>query len=285
MRKIFGGLILASVLGLSTPSWAVQPFDEENIVVPVTKATVDAVAVSPASMSVEPVPIRDPLASATADARGAYTQLEALMNTLKTQLVNHDYKKAALSMQYIDKQLKDRKEKGQPVQGLMSRMKSGSVDISGINKLQGKLSSLKGQNYSEMVAALLKAARDNEGMDSSNGPGGGDVACAWFVSAVLRAAGLVPKGWEELTAETLTVRMNKEMGWNKVKAGKSEMPASAMKPGDIVFWSPNEHVGVYLGNGMAISNSSSAHVSFIHPVSGYYDGWVPRYVMRPPGKA
>lgn len=39
--------------------------------------------------------------------------------------------------------------------------------------------------------------------------------------------------------------------------------------GDLVVWGNNQHIGLYIGNGMAISTLITKHGVSIHPVKGY----------------
>ena len=39
--------------------------------------------------------------------------------------------------------------------------------------------------------------------------------------------------------------------------------------GDLVVWGNNQHIGLYIGNGMAISTLVTKHGVSIHPVKGY----------------
>ena len=41
------------------------------------------------------------------------------------------------------------------------------------------------------------------------------------------------------------------------------------KPGDLVIWGKFEHIGIYVGDGMAVSALVNPHGVSVHPVSGY----------------
>ncbi|HNV70281.1 MAG TPA: NlpC/P60 family protein [Candidatus Ozemobacteraceae bacterium] len=254
---------------------------------PVTMPTAVPIGVSDAAVMPElPVTPANPLASATPDAMTAHDKLQDNLALFKNLLKAGKYREASIVLGRIQDDAKDVTDKKtkRVFPGTWRKMKEGFIDQSRIDELKGTLASLKNQMYAECVAKMLKEARNHEGVSSKEGPGGGTVACAWMVSKVLRAAGMVPAGWEELGALALTQRMVKEQNWKKVTPGKGKpMTKALMKPGDIVFWDPSDHVGVYLGDGMAFSNSSSDREGKIHPVSGYYDGWVPRFTVRPPG--
>ncbi|OQA10192.1 MAG: hypothetical protein BWY66_00248 [bacterium ADurb.Bin374] len=280
-------MVTALIVFGFTPAWAQNPFTgkvdstaiSNGIQIPTFEQTN---AVGP-----EPTPPGDPLASATPDARKAHDTIEQILAQLETYLKSGDYKRSSEAVAYLDKLSRDTKSGKTVKPGLLSQMKKGGVVASRIDEIRGRIASLKNQLYSECSAKMVAAGRQFDGYSSKSGPGGGNVACAWLMTKVLRAAGMVPPGWEELGALNLTRRLMKEFGWAKVPStgnpDSGKIQTALMKPGDVIFWSPSDHVGVYLGNGMCMSNSSSAHHGAIHPVAGYYDGWIPRYVVRPPG--
>jgi len=70
------------------------------------------------------------------------------------------------------------------------------------------------------------------------------------------------------------------MGWKNVPLVKNKLYDAkvGLKPGDIILWGPSEHVGVYTGNGMCVSNSSGGKKAAPHPVLGYFSGW--KYIVR-----
>lgn len=41
------------------------------------------------------------------------------------------------------------------------------------------------------------------------------------------------------------------------------------RPGDLVVWGANEHLGIYIGDGLAISTLTTRRGISIHPVKGY----------------
>lgn len=85
----------------------------------------------------------------------------------------------------------------------------------------------------------------------------GVLSCAFFVSSILRIFGLIKE--YHCTVDGIIKDLVKS-GWTK-----NIFP----KKGDIVVWEPetgdkNSHIGFYLGNELAISNSSSKKVPQIH---------------------
>jgi hypothetical protein len=102
--------------------------------------------------------------------------------------------------------------------------------------------------------AVAQAAKSLEGSSSREGPGGGNVACAWKTAKALRAAGydIKPGSPEE-------VNVNAQIAFLK-KRGAVQVPQSEARPGDIVY-SYDRHIGIVSeGQGSqarVISNSSS----------------------------
>lgn len=84
----------------------------------------------------------------------------------------------------------------------------------------------------------------------------GDVACAFFVSGILKIFSLIT--WPHATCDS-TVRDMLENGWRRTKK---------LKPGYVLFWERNKngrkHLGFYIGNNKAISNSSKKGYPVIH---------------------
>lgn len=93
------------------------------------------------------------------------------------------------------------------------------------------------------------AAKGYFGTSTRSGPGGGNVACAWAVNNVLARAG-IPK----LGANTHYVPSVEEA--LRGGRGRQVSPAEA-QPGDIVISPGQSHVGIYMGGGEVLSNSSS----------------------------
>lgn len=216
------------------------------------------------------------VASATSDGRAAWETASALVAKLEGYLAAGQNDKALAASRYIQRVLPE----------MTRRMNGGDVDADVIRSLEQRRAAVEKELGGMGAARLVETAKGFNGYSTRSGPGGGNVACAWLVSAILRSAGLVPAGWHDNVANDLVARLVREFNWSKVPPGGREysgsVSTSQMMPGDVIFWSPSEHVGVYLGNGMALSNSSGRARAVIHPASGYYDGWIPRFVVRPP---
>lgn len=96
---------------------------------------------------------------------------------------------------------------------------------------------------------VFDAAKGYFGTSTRAGPGGGNVACAWAVNNVLARAG-IPK----LGANTNYVPSVEEA----LRGGRgTQVSAADARPGDIVISPGQSHVGIYMGDGQVLSNSSS----------------------------
>lgn len=83
----------------------------------------------------------------------------------------------------------------------------------------------------------------------------GDLSCAFFVSSLLSILGLA-----ETTHGTIesTIKDMKQSGWKSVKK---------LASGNIIVWEEkkeHEHIGFYIGNNKALSNSSTKKSPAIH---------------------
>lgn len=89
---------------------------------------------------------------------------------------------------------------------------------------------------------------------------GGDLSCAFFISSILMFNGLIKK--THVTVHLLLDGM-KSYDWRKIKRPKI---------GSVLVWAAKhdqlgqdrKHIGFYIGNGKAISNSSRKRMPVIH---------------------
>jgi len=96
----------------------------------------------------------------------------------------------------------------------------------------------------------------------------GKFSCAYFVSAILLMSGLI----KEMHATVdKTVKDMEKFGWKRRRIAK-------VKPGDIIAWERmmaedkklHSHIGFYIGNKKAISNSWQKRIPAVH--SWNYNG-------------
>lgn len=97
----------------------------------------------------------------------------------------------------------------------------------------------------------------------------GALSCASFVSGVLAGIGLIDRGHATVAS---TVANLEKAGWSKIELGKD------LVAGDVLVWekqlsdgeNSHNHIGFYIGDGRAISNSESQKTPIEH--DWQYDG-------------
>jgi len=90
----------------------------------------------------------------------------------------------------------------------------------------------------------------------------GDLSCAFFVSNLLLIWGLISEGHATING---TIKDMEKNSWKKI-------PPKKIKPGDIIVWEemsfgngqPHLHLGFYIGNKKAVSNSHQAKFPTSH---------------------
>lgn len=85
----------------------------------------------------------------------------------------------------------------------------------------------------------------------------GTLSCAFFVSSILTLWGAIDQPHATVKS---TIEAMKKAGWQELSSGE------ALRPGDVILWEkilvepddpePNAHVGFYIGDNQAVSNSS-----------------------------
>lgn len=87
----------------------------------------------------------------------------------------------------------------------------------------------------------------------------GDLACAFFVSCVLKIFSLID--YPHATVDS-TIRDMLENGWHRTKK---------FKPGNVLLWEKNKtgrrHLGFYIGDNKAVSNSYKNKFPIIHHIT------------------
>ena len=117
-------------------------------------------------------------------------------------------------------------------------------------------------------SSLAQAAQSMKGMDTSKGPDGGNNACVWSVNQVYKRAGIRPPWGDALRVSNAEAAMKRE--------GYFQVSENERRPGDIYIardnhpTEPQTHIGVVVGNGNILSNSSSkAKFAWEGPPSQY----------------
>jgi peptidoglycan hydrolase-like protein with peptidoglycan-binding domain len=112
-------------------------------------------------------------------------------------------------------------------------------------------------------AAIAAAAESYRGTSTAKGPDGGNLACAWAVNNILQQA------------------IGRKIGANTnyvpsvlagVKLVGQSIPQAEAKAGDIVIAPNTGHIGIYLGGGRVLSNSSS-RAAFVWESGINFDGY------------
>jgi hypothetical protein len=100
---------------------------------------------------------------------------------------------------------------------------------------------------------ILENTKKNKGADSSAGPGGGNVACAWCVNKYsVVPSGLPGLGGGQAGSDYVPTCVE------DMEAGRADSVAlSSIQPGDIWISFDMAHIGVVIEGGMVLSNSSS----------------------------
>lgn len=99
----------------------------------------------------------------------------------------------------------------------------------------------------------------------------GELSCALFVSSLLMMFHLIDTIKAPHTTVSGLLKNIEESRWRKI-------PESNIQEGDVIIWEEiidldgkrHEHVGFYIGNDMAISNSSKKHMPDRHHLT--YNG-------------
>lgn len=120
----------------------------------------------------------------------------------------------------------------------------------------------------DIPAKIYAAAIAARGKNTASGPDGGRNACAWSTNNFA----VIPAGLKAIGSNPNYVPSCDDA----LKGGRGKVVSNSQAvPGDIVIANQQHHVGVYLGNGRVLSNSSSravfgweSNVDF----DGYYGG-------------
>jgi len=95
--------------------------------------------------------------------------------------------------------------------------------------------------------------------------------CSGFVTYVYRQAGLL----DRIGGKRRTVAGYYQ--WFNNKTPDAATRADAL-PGDLIVWGRDKHIGIYLGDGMAISALINPYGVKVHPVTGYIGMKVKAYL-------
>jgi cell wall-associated NlpC family hydrolase len=102
---------------------------------------------------------------------------------------------------------------------------------------------------------------------AATGPNSFD--CSGLVTFAFRQAGLL----DRIGGKRRTVA-----GYLKYFQSIGKADREVGQPGDLIIWGKNKHIGIYLGNGMAISTLVNPYGVKVHPVTGYIGMKVKAYL-------
>ena len=95
--------------------------------------------------------------------------------------------------------------------------------------------------------------------------------CSGFVTYVYREAGLLDRiGGKRRTVSGF-------LDWFRAQ-GYGRASRENRQPGDLIIWGRNKHIGIYLGDGMAISALVNPYGVKVHRVTGYIGMKVKTYL-------
>ncbi|MFZ9887574.1 MAG: hypothetical protein ACO3JL_08730 [Myxococcota bacterium] len=115
---------------------------------------------------------------------------------------------------------------------------------------------------------IVRGAHAYRGASTRRGPGGGNLACAYAVNNVLRQQGIKPLGQNP----NYVPSMEQDLQQRVRQGGAVRVPPGQARPGDIVIAGNQSHVGIALGGGRVLSNSSSRR-SFSWESGMNFDGY------------
>jgi cell wall-associated NlpC family hydrolase len=95
--------------------------------------------------------------------------------------------------------------------------------------------------------------------------------CSGFVTYAFREAGLL----DRIGGKRRTVAGY--LNWFKAQGAERATKADRL-PGDLIIWGKNKHMGIYLGDGMAISALINPYGVKVHKVTGYIGMKVKTYL-------
>lgn len=110
----------------------------------------------------------------------------------------------------------------------------------------------------EQVIKIALAQKGDRWAFAANGPNSFD--CSGLVTFAFRDAGLLDRiGGKRRTVAGFYRYFN-----DRGKADRVEG-----LPGDLIVWGYNQHIGIYLGNGLAVSTLINPMGVSVHPIRGY----------------
>lgn len=119
----------------------------------------------------------------------------------------------------------------------------------------------------ERIISIAKAQVGARYSFAASGPNKFD--CSGFVTYVFRQANLL----ERIGGTRRTVA-----GFYEYFARRDRADKVNRKPGDLIVWGRNKHIGIYIGDGKAVSALINPYGVRVHPVTGYLGMKVKAYL-------
>lgn len=119
----------------------------------------------------------------------------------------------------------------------------------------------------DRIISIAKAQVGDRYSFAASGPNKFD--CSGFVTYVFRQADL----FDRIGGKRRTVA-----GFYDYFARRDRADKVNRKPGDLIVWGRNKHMGIYIGDGMAVSALINPYGVKVHPVTGYLGMKVKAYL-------
>jgi cell wall-associated NlpC family hydrolase len=119
----------------------------------------------------------------------------------------------------------------------------------------------------QRIIAIAKSEVGARYSFAASGPNRFD--CSGFVTYVFRQAGLL----DRIGGTRRSVAGFYDWFARRGRASKTDR-----QPGDLIVWGRNHHIGIYIGDGMAVSALINPYGVKVHPVTGYLGMKVKAYL-------
>ena len=118
----------------------------------------------------------------------------------------------------------------------------------------------------KMNQSIYESMGSMGGFDTSTGPDGGNLACAWAVNRVLSDAGIQPLGANPNYVPSVEADLQNSRG--------SQVSQSEARAGDIVIAGNQAHIGICLNEGCTqVRSNSSSRARFVWDSNFNFDGF------------
>lgn len=110
----------------------------------------------------------------------------------------------------------------------------------------------------QQVINIALAQKGDRWSFAANGPNTFD--CSGLVTFAFREAWLLDR---------IGGKRRSAAGFYQYFNGLGKADKVEGKPGDLIVWGSNKHIGIYLGDGMAVSALVNPYGVSVHPIRGY----------------